>query len=89
MKSTKEFPFEKARRITTAEVRANRRAIEKATGVKRPARRGRPPKADKEKYVPVSIRLHPRALKWLKSEAKRQDVPYQTILNQMLLKLAA
>jgi predicted DNA binding CopG/RHH family protein len=89
MKSIKEFPFEKARRITGKELKTFRKAIERTTGIKRLQRRGRPPKASSEKYVPVSIRLHPLALKWLKSESKKQGVPYQTIINQLVLKLAA
>jgi hypothetical protein len=45
MKKRNEFPFEKARRVTAAETEAARKAIEAATGVKRPSR-GRPPKAE-------------------------------------------
>ena len=36
MGKVKDFPFEKARRITKEEVEAARKAIEKATGKKRP-----------------------------------------------------
>jgi hypothetical protein len=89
MKSTKEFPFEKARRVTPREVAKARKAIEKLTGKPRPKRPGRPPKSKKEKFIPISIRLHPRALDWLKKEAKKRDVPYQSIINEMLLKFAA
>lgn len=89
MKSTKEFPFNKARRITTKEVVTGRRAIEKFTGKPRPKRKGRPPKSLSQKYVPISIRLDPKALSWLKREAKRKSVPYQTIINNLLLKEAA
>jgi len=48
-----------------------------------------PPKSKREKFIPISIRLHPRALDWLKKEAKKRDVPYQSIINEMLLKFAA
>ncbi len=89
MKSTKEFPFEKARRVTPREVERGRRAIEKLTGKVRPKRKGRPPKASAEKYMPISIRIHPKALAWLKNEAKKKAVPYQTIINELLLKKAA
>ena len=89
MKSIKEFPFEKARRVTSSEVAKGKKAIEKLTGKHRAKRMGRPPKPAKEKFVPVSIRLHPRALSWLKKEAKKRSAPYQSIINEMLLKLAA
>ena len=70
MKNTKNFPFEKARRITVREVTAARKAIEKKTGVKRNTR-GRPAKG-LQKYVPTSIRLHPKILTWAKKEAKKK-----------------
>jgi predicted DNA binding CopG/RHH family protein len=89
MKSTKEFPFEKATRVTPAEVAKARKAIEKITGRRRRKRIGRPPKPSAEKFIPISIRLHPLALSWLKKEAKKRDLPYQSIINEMLLKSAA
>ena len=89
MNSTKEFPFHKARRVTRKEVEEGRKAIEKVTGKKRAKRRGRPPKSTDEKYVPISVRLHPKAVAWLKKEAKRRSVPYQTIINQLILQHAA
>ena len=85
MKNTNEFPFEKARRITQKETIAAQKAIEKKTGIKRKTR-GRPTKLDKEKYVPTSIRLHPKVLKWAKSEAKKRKIGYQSIINEVLLK---
>lgn len=88
MKNTRLFPFEKARRITTAEVNAARAAIERITGKKRPLR-GRPPKEKSEKYRVISIRLHPRIVHWAKGEAKRKGLGYQTIINQVLLKRVA
>lgn len=88
MSKAKAFPFKSARRITDAEVRAARRAIEDKLGEKR-ASRGRPPKRLEEKYNPVSIRLHPKVLQWAKREAKRRGVGYQTIINEALLKKAA
>jgi hypothetical protein len=89
MKSTDVFPFEKAKRVSPLDVEKGRRAIEKLTGKPRLKRKGRPPKAGSEKYVPVSIRLHPLALAWLKDQAKKKSVPYQTIINELLLKKAA
>lgn len=86
MAKSKEFPFEKARRITEKEVRSARKAIERKLGTERPDR-GRPPKLHQEKYQPVSIRLHPKVLEWAKKEAKRLGVGYQTIINEALLKM--
>lgn len=85
MKNTKEFPFEKSRRITKKEVSVARKAIEKVTGKKRKIR-GRPIKIEKDKYVPISIRLHPRVLKWAKKEAKERKIGYQSIINEILMK---
>src|SRR3989338_2392017 len=78
MKNTKEFPFEKARRVTTREVEEARKAIERKTGKKRKAR-GRPPKHPLEKYRFISIRIHPRVIVWAKKRAKQRGVGYQTI----------
>ena len=89
MKSTKEFQFEKARRVTPQEVERGRKAIEALTKRTRPKRKGRPPKSALEKYVPISIRLHPVALAWLKKEAKKKSLPYQTIINELLMHRAA
>jgi len=85
MKSIKEFPFEKARRIDPLELRQARRAIEKVTGRKRKVRVGRPPKAGKERYVAVSIRLHPSILRMAKVQAKKKHIGYQTLINDILL----
>lgn len=84
MKNIKTFPFEKARRITLRETTAAKKAIEKKIGCKRLSR-GRPPKG-LEKYVPTSIRLHPKVLNWAKKEAKKRGVGYQTIINESLIK---
>ncbi len=87
MKKQKNFPFENARRVTDKEVRTAKKAIEEKLGVKRTSR-GRPPKGE-DKFQPVSIRLHPKALAWAKKEAKRRGVGYQTVINEALLKKAA
>lgn len=87
MSTTKEFPFEAARRVTAKEVEAARHAIEEKLGKPR-LRRGRPPKGS-EKYRAVSIRLNPRVLTWAKKEAKRRGVGYQTVINEVLLKACA
>ncbi len=84
MKNLKNFPFEKSRRISAKEVEAGRKAIEERTGKKREVR-GRPAKSEEEKYIPTSIRLHPKVLEWAKREAKKKGVGYQTIINEFLL----
>lgn len=84
MKNSKSFPFEKARRISSEEVTSARKGIESKTGKKRPSR-GRPSKPEEQKFVPTSIRLHPKVLEWAKKEAKRRGVGYQTIINEILL----
>ncbi|HLG19489.1 MAG TPA: BrnA antitoxin family protein [Bdellovibrionota bacterium] len=88
MKHTEEFPFERARRVSSAEVRAARKAIEEKLGIKR-KNRGRPPKGKSEKYRAVSIRLHPKVLAWVRREAKRHGLGYQSLINEILLQLAA
>ena len=89
MRSSKEFPFEKARRVSKKETNAARKAIERETGRPRKARRGRPPKGTTEKYVPIAIRLHPDILAWAKRVAKKKGVGYQTVINQILLERVA
>lgn len=85
MKTTKSFPFNKARRITGVEVKSARKAIEARTGKKRRVR-GRPAVAKELKYIPVSIRLDPRIVRWAKKESKRRRTGYQTIINATLLR---
>ena len=87
MKKPREFPFERARRLTANEAEAARKAIERKLGKKR-SRRGRPPKGV-EKYQPVSIRLHPSVIAWAKREARRRGLGYQTVINEVLLKATA
>jgi hypothetical protein len=87
MKNARDFPFDRARRVTPREVELGRRAIEVYTGSPRPPR-GRPPKPDTEKYLATSIRLHPKAIAWARREARRRRVGYQTIINEVLLEKA-
>ena len=88
MRKEKEFPFEKARRISSKEVESARKAIEANTGEER-AKRGRPKKAATEKHRAVSIRLHPKVLVWAKKEAKKRGIGYQTVINEVLLRQVA
>lgn len=85
MPNLKTFPFRKARRVTRQETEQFRKAIEKVSKTKRAAR-GRPAKNLEEKYMAISIRLHPQVLNWAKKRAKKTGVGYQTIINEALLK---
>jgi uncharacterized protein (DUF4415 family) len=87
MKNTKEFPFEKARRISRRELATARRAIEQKTGMPR-APRGRPDKSEEDKYQPTSIRLHPKVMAWARKEARKRGIGYQTVINEALLEKA-
>jgi predicted DNA binding CopG/RHH family protein len=89
MKSTKEFPFDKARRISAKELKAYKYAFKRKAGKFPQKRKGRPPKSKDKKYVPISVRLDPRALAWLKKQAKLKALPYQTIINQLILQKVA
>ncbi len=81
----KEFPFNKARRITPEELEENRKAIEAFTGKPCHPRPGRPLKEIEDKYVAVSIRLHPKVLEWAKKQAKKLGIGYQKFINTQLL----
>ncbi|MBI2346861.1 MAG: BrnA antitoxin family protein [Deltaproteobacteria bacterium] len=85
MRRVKKFPFERARRVTPAEVRMARKAIVARQGATRRTR-GRPPKPRSERYRAISIRLHPRILNWAKREARRRGIGYQSVINQRLLR---
>jgi predicted DNA binding CopG/RHH family protein len=83
-----EFDFSRARRITPTERRMYRQALKNTFGVEMP-RRGRPEKEAHLKYQDIHIKIHPKALLWAKSKAKKKGVGYQTIINEVLLKQAA
>lgn len=85
-KKVTEFPFEEARRITAKEVAAARIAVKEQFDIE-PPKHGIPTKDESERYEPVSIRLHPKVIKWAKEEAQRRGVGYQTVINEALLKL--
>ena len=83
MKHIKEFNFNQSRPVTNREVEEAREAIEQKLGVRR-ASRGRPAKRSADKYRPVQIRLHPKALHWARAEAHRRKIGYQTLINEVL-----
>lgn len=85
-KKATEFPFESARRITTKEVAAARKAVKEQFGINL-ATHEEPAKDESERYESISIRLHPKVIEWAKNEAEKQGVGYQTVINEALLKL--
>ena len=84
----REFDFSRARRVTLAEHRMFKKAIENTFEIKLP-NRGRPPKGPLLKYQAVHIRLHPKALQWARAQAKKSGKGYQTVINETLLRCAA
>lgn len=46
---------------------------------------GRKPKADGTLYIPISMRLHPKAFEWAKTEAEKRGIGYQSLINEILL----
>jgi uncharacterized protein (DUF4415 family) len=82
-----DFPFAAARRITSEEVAAAKRAVQEQFGIE-PGKRGRPPKPGDEKAAAISIRLHPQVLRWAKAEGEKRGVGYQTVINEELLKIS-
>jgi uncharacterized protein (DUF4415 family) len=89
MPKNSEFPFESARRITDAELRAAEQAVQEQFDIDIVAQRGRPPKPEDERYEAISIRLHPKVIAWAKVEAEKRAVGYQTVINEELLKLTS
>jgi uncharacterized protein (DUF4415 family) len=82
------FNFSRAQRVTPEETEFFRKAYENTFGVRR-RRRGRPAKAAHHKYRDIHLKLHPRALAWTRTEAKRRGIGYQTLINEILLHHAA
>jgi uncharacterized protein (DUF4415 family) len=44
---------------------------------------GRPPLGDEPRQL-IAIRLDPKVLRWLKALAAKRNVPYQSLINDML-----
>ena len=84
MQKKTEFPFQSARRITTDEVIAAEKAVKEQFGIE-VSKRERSAREKTEKYEAISIRLHPKVIKWAKKEADKRGVEYQTIINETLL----
>ncbi len=84
MNQESEFPFDRARRVTPEENQKFRAAIAEQFGLNL-KKRGRPSKEEEDKYEPISIRLYPKILVWVKEEAEKQGIGYQTVINELLL----
>ena len=46
---------------------------------------GRPPLGDEPRQL-IAIRLDPKVLRWVKTIATKRDVPYQSLINDILAK---
>lgn len=44
---------------------------------------GRPPLGDEPRQL-IAIRLDPKVLRWLKAIAVKRNIPYQSLINDML-----
>ena len=84
MKSLKEFPFHRARRITSGEVATFRSGIEDLQGRKRLKRKGRPPKGEAGAIDRVAATLDSKAMAPLRKQAAKQGVDSQVLINQLL-----
>ena len=84
MSQDSEFPFSRARRVSDEENQKFRQALSEQFDLKL-RKRGRPAKEQEEKYEPISIRLHPKAIAWAKEEAEKRGLGYQTVINEVLL----
>jgi len=84
MNKESEFPFDRARRVTPEENQKFRAAISEQFGMEL-RKRDRLLKNEEEKYEPISIRLHPKALAWAKAEADKRGIGYQKVINEVLL----
>ena len=84
MSQESEFPFERARRVTSAESQEFRSAIIEQFGIDL-KKRDCLIREEDEKYAPISIRLHPKIIVWAKEEAKQRGIGYQTVINEVLL----
>lgn len=80
--------LKRARRVTPEEHLRFRQAYINTFG-KEPPVRGRPVKAPHLKYLDIHLKLHPKALRWARAEAKRRGIGYQTLINEVLLHNAA
>lgn len=78
-----------ARRVTPEEHEMFRKALERKFHRPFPRRVGRPRKDPAEKYRPVYIKLHPRALEWARATGKRRGIGYQSVINETLLRQAS
>lgn len=78
--------FKRAKRVSPFEVEAGRRAIEAKLGVKRPAR-GRP-FMGALKAQDIHIRIPPKILQRLRTKAHKRGMGYQTLINEILDRVA-
>lgn len=78
------------RRVSSSDVEAARKAMEKKYGIKiapRIASPGRPPKGDL-KYKHVNMRVDPFVLARVRAAANKRGIGYQTLINEILSRAA-
>jgi|NOAtaT_7_FD_contig_71_2165182_length_418_multi_3_in_0_out_0_2 hypothetical protein len=63
----------------------DKEAEKQAVRRKRAPGGGRKPKQEGTLYVPISMRLHPKAFEWAKAEAQKRGIGYQSLINEILL----
>ena len=63
----------------------DKEAEKQAVRRKRAQGGGRKPKQEGTLYVPISMRLHPKAFEWAKAEAQKRGIGYQSLINEILL----
>jgi hypothetical protein len=83
-----EEDFKRARHFTSEERAMFRQAYTNTFGHP-PPKRGPLHKHPSKRYVPTSIKLHPKVIQWARTQAKRRGIGYQTFINQTLLDHAA
>ena len=85
MNKESEFPFERARRVTPEENQKFRQAISEQFDMKL-RKRDKAPQYEDENYELISIKLNQKVLAWAKEEAKKREIDYQIVINEVLIK---
>lgn len=85
MNKESEFPFERARRVTSEENQKFRQAISEQFGIQFTEQNDPKPDEDENDEL-ISLKLHPKVLAWVKQEAKKREIDCQTVINEVLIK---
>ncbi|MDJ0845461.1 AT hook motif protein [Crocosphaera sp.] len=87
MQKEPEFPFEKARRITQAEVIAAQKAIKEQFNLEKPQQETFSPPENAPDQI-INIPVSSKVIEWAKKEAQTRGTDYKTVINEELLKIA-